>query len=107
MPIPILLIGAAITAGAATGTKAITSSIQKNQEYNRDAVIFDACGKRPYFVGKRRKAYEECARNVSLSTPQQSVNFQQPTEPEKNNTLLYVGIGAAALIGGYLILKRR
>jgi LPXTG-motif cell wall-anchored protein len=104
---PVALIIAGITAGAATATKAITSSIQKNQEYNRDAVIFDACGKRPYFVGKRRKAYEECARNVALSTPQQSGNFQQPIEEEKNNTLLYVGIGAAALIGGYLILKKR
>jgi LPXTG-motif cell wall-anchored protein len=96
-----------IIAGAATATKAITSSIQKNQEYNRDAIIFNACGKRPYFVGKRRKEYEDCARNVSLSTPQQSGSFQQPIETEKNNTLLYIGIGAAALIGGYLILKRR
>lgn len=104
---PVALIIAGITAGAATATKAITSSVQKNQEYNRDAVIFNTCGKRPYFVGKRRKEYEECARNVSLNTPQQSANFQQPIEPEKNNTLLFVGIGAAALIGGYLILKKR
>ena len=96
-----------IIAGAATATKAITSSVQKNQAYNRDAVIFNACGKRPYFTGKRRKEYEECARNVSLSTPQQSANFEQPVETDKNNTLLYVGIGAAALIGGYLILKKR
>lgn len=104
---PIGLIIAGITAGATTATKSIISSIRKNQEYNKEAIIFNACGKRPYFTGKRRKEYEECARNVSLSTPQQSANFEQPIETEKNNTFLYIGIGAAALIGGYLILRKR
>ena len=40
----------------------------------------------------------------TLPAPQYSSVMQQPA---KSNTLLYVGIGAAVLLGGFLILKKK
>lgn len=78
-----------------TGSTLVTQGAQAGN--------YPECGTRPFFRGQKRQAYDACVANA-IATRQA---ITQENNGGGNNTLLYIGIGAAALIGGYLILKRK
>jgi LPXTG-motif cell wall-anchored protein len=78
-----------------TGTTLVTQGAQAGN--------YPECGTRPFFRGKKRQEYDACVVNAEATRQ----GIKQDNNGGENNTLLYVGIGVVALIGGYLILKRK
>lgn len=60
------------------------------------------CGKKPFFIGKRRREWEACA--TMKRNEQSAIMPKKGSFAEKNKTLLIVG-GAAVLL--ILILKAK
>ena len=62
------LIGLAIS-GLVSATTAIGKQVNKNKEFNKNIVTMENCGKRPFWTGKRRKAWDECVALTSTIMP--------------------------------------
>jgi hypothetical protein len=123
MPVEILIQTAADA--AITG---VTQSIRKNQNINMDEYLVNACGERPFFVGKRRNEWDSCARAARASAPVATfdtpTNFNvtppinadgsflpSPTQKPpglslRNRNLLIAG-GAVLLIGAIILINKK
>ena len=67
--------------------------------------LYPECGEKPFWIGKRRNAYNACVANAK-----QRQNFKTPTGAQtgsNKNLPLIIAIGAGVLIGGYLIFKKK
>ena len=89
------VLSAATETAITTGTTLVTQGAQAGN--------YPECGTRPFFRGKKLQAYDACVANAEATRQANT----QDNNGGGNNTLLFVGIGAAALIGGYLILKKK
>jgi LPXTG-motif cell wall-anchored protein len=65
--------------------------------------MYPECGEKPFWIGKRRNAYNACVANA-----QQRQSLITPTGAQtgNKNLPLIIAIGAGVLIGGYFILKK-
>ena len=98
--------------------------INKQKMANQDEYILQNCGKRPLFIGKRRKAYDECVASLPIvqSAGSDELNYFDPpvggngtiltTPPLENENFFKkyqtpIIIGAAALVGLYFITKKK
>ena len=62
------LIGLAIS-GIVAAASNVGKQVKKNKELNKNLVTMENCGKRPFWTGKRRKAWDECVALTSTIMP--------------------------------------
>ena len=106
------LIGLAIS-GIVAAASNVGKQVQKNKELNKNLVTMENCGKRPFFTGKRRNAWNDCVSLTNNVLPGYGgTNFApgeilpvegEETFLEKYKTPLIIG---GALAAGILIYKQ-
>ena len=106
------LIGLAIS-GIVAAASNVGKQVQKNKELNKNLVTMENCGKRPFWTGKRRKAWDDCVSLTSTIVPGYGgTNFApgDTVPPEEDQTFLQKYktplIIGGALAAGILIYKQ-
>ena len=98
------IIGAAISAAVA-GITATAKQVKKNKEFNKNLVTMENCGKRPFWKGKRRNAWEDCVALTSTIMPGNNggTNFAPgETAEEQGNETFFQKYKTPLIIGGAL-----
>lgn len=94
------------TAGVAAAAPIVSSIASRGRRPLSE--IEQKCGKKPLLKGgKKGKQWQQCA--DTFNAQQSAVVQQQQQQVSSNKTMLYVGVGlgAVALIGLVIYLKRR
>jgi hypothetical protein len=99
--------------GGAVGS--VVSAVQSFQDPSKKSgkefkkQLKAVCGRRPV-LKKKRGTYDACVkefmqRNYSPSTRSNTTPTPQFEEPKNNKVILYVGIGVAVLVAGFIVYK--
>jgi hypothetical protein len=83
------------------------------QQQQEQQWAFPDCGKRPFFIGRRRNEWNECAarERAKGGAPIPAANITPGTTEEnffqKNKTALLIGGGVVAAAAVFLILRKK
>lgn len=102
-------IGAALKPMLPGATSAAGNAFARQKELEWSA---PECGKRPFFIGKRRNEWEQCA---ALKAEQKGTyDFDKPKDTDKPSVLNFIKenktpliIGGVVLVGGAIFLLRK
>lgn len=84
-------------------TSAAGQGLEIFQNYSTTRDLYPQCGTRPLFIGKRRKAYDDCVQNLI----NQSGTKQTPSTRDTLKKYFPYLLGGGILIVGLYYLKNK